>query len=297
MFSLIFLGYIFATLFVFLIARPFWGINIFENQDALNEIKDESILTLHRLIMIISIIFVFITPSTVFRKYIEYKGQDYLVIRKKPSLKLIGVITLLFLVCFPASNFLFYVNNLLDFTLISQESGEMIKAAEAENAKFTQAILFDDSFATYLVNLFAIALLTALGEEFVFRGIFQRLILKLVKNIHLAIFFGAILFSLMHFSYYGFLPRLFMGIILGYIYLSTANIWYCVLFHFLNNALAITLAYLMTKGYDLSFYDALGSGEIDKWFGFSILIILIVFGIMQIRKLINQEFVEEIREF
>ena len=296
-FSLIFLGYVFATFFVFLLARPFWGINIFENQDALNDITNESILTLHRLIMIISVIFVFITPATVFRKFIEFEGQDYLLVRKKPSLKLLGITLLLFLICFPVSNFLFYLNNLVDFSSIAKESGDAIRAAEEENATFTKAILYTDTFSTYLINVVAIALLTAIGEEFVFRGIFQRLLIKMTRNVHVAVFFGAVLFSIMHFSYYGFLPRLFMGLILGYIYLSTANIWYCILFHFLNNAFAITFAWLMSKGYDLSFFDVLGSGDVDRWFGLGILLVLLLFGITQLKRLIRKDLVEEMKEY
>lgn len=289
-FSLIFLGYILAWFFIFFIARSFWGLNIFENENALSNINNPSILALHRLMMIIITIFVFITPSTIFRRYMEFDGQDYLVVRKKPSIKIIGIIVLLFLFCFPASNFLFYINNLVDM-------GEAIINAEAQDAKFTQAILYTDSFSTYIINLFAIALLTAIGEELLFRGIFQRLFLKIVPNIHLAIFFGAILFSMMHFSYAGFLPRLFMGMVLGYIYLTTANIWYCILFHFLNNALAITFAWLITKGYDLSFYDLFGSMSFDRWIGLSLLLILITYGIFQLKKLVNNEFIDDIKEF
>lgn len=296
-FSLIFLGYILATFFIFFIAKPVWNINIFEDQGALNNIGDASILALHRLITIVSILFVFITPATVFRKYIEFEGQDYLMIRKKPTLKLIGIITMLLLLCFPVSNFLVYVNHLLDFSMISPESGAAINAAEAESIKFQSALLFDDGLSTFIINFFSIAVLTAMGEEFIFRGIFQRLLIKMVPNVHVAVLLGAILFSMMHFSYYGFLPIFFMGIVLGYIYLCTANIWYCILFHFLNNALGVTFAWLMSKGIDLEFYDTFGRGEIDKWIGFSILLILIVFGITQMKRLINKEFVEEMKEY
>jgi membrane protease YdiL (CAAX protease family) len=289
-FSLIFIGYAFSTFFIYLVTLFFFKINLAENETAFSDITNESTLMFFRFKMMVDIIFVFITSATIFRKLMEYKGQDYLVVRKKPSLKIIGIISLLFLICFPVSNFLMFANGLID-------TNDALLEAEAQNAVFTKALLFTDNFSTYLLNLVCIGLLTAIGEELLFRSVFQRLLIKLIPNLHVAVLLGAGLFSLMHFSFYGFIPRFFMGIILGYIYLSTANIWYCIVFHFLNNAIAITFAYLMHKGFDLSFYDMLGAGKIDRWFGLIILASIIVFGIFQLNRLIKQEFVDELREF
>jgi uncharacterized protein len=289
-FSLIFMGYAFSTFFIYLVTLFFFKINLAENQTAFTDMTNESTLMFFRFKMMVDIIFVFITSATIFRKFMEFEGQDYLVVRKKPNFKYIGIVLLLFLVCFPVSNFLLYVNNLID-------TSDAIREAENENALFTQALLYTGNFSNFMLNILCIGLLTAIGEELIFRSVFQRLFVKMIPNVHVAVFMGAALFSLMHFSFYGFIPRLFMGIVLGYIYLSTANVWYCVVFHFLNNGIAITFAYLMQKGYDLSFYDMLGAGEIDRWFGLVILAALVIFAVFQLQRLIKQEFVDELREF
>lgn len=289
-FSLIFMGYAFSTFFIYLVTLFFFKINLAEEQNAFSDMTNESTLMFFRFKFIVDVIFVFITTSTIFRKFMEYDGQDYLVVRKKPNLKQIGIIVLLFLICVPVSNFLLYTNDLI-------ESTDALREAQKQEALINQTLLFTDDFTTYLLNIFCIAILTAIGEELLFRSVFQRLFVKLIPNVHVAVFFGAALFSIMHFSFYGMLPRLFMGMVLGYIYLSTANIWYCIVFHFLNNAFTITFGYLIHKGYDLGFYDMLGSGKVDRWFGLAILGALIVFALFQLNKLIKPEFVDELREF
>ena len=127
LFSIVFMGYVFAAFFVFLVVKPLWGLNIFEYNEEFTDLQNQSVLNLNRFIIIVSTIFVFITPATIFRRFIEYQGQDYLVVRKKPKLKWLAVVAMLFFVCFPVSNFLLYINHFLDISAISKETGDVIK--------------------------------------------------------------------------------------------------------------------------------------------------------------------------
>lgn len=296
-FSMHFLGYIVATFIVFLIARPFWNINIFTHPEQFSNLTDPAILNLHRLTMIISVLFVFITPATIFRRYMELEGQDYLAVRTAPRLKSIGIVIILFLICFPVSNFLYYINVQIDLSFISDSTAQAINEAEISGSKYTQSILFTDSFTTYMINLVAIAVLTAIGEELIFRSILQRLFVKMFSNVHVAVFCCAALFSLMHFSYYGFLLRMFMGVMLGYIYLATANIWYCIIFHFLNNAMAITFAWLMSKGMVSDYADTFGAEGFARWIALALLVGITAWGLMRIKKYLNRSFIQEIKQY
>jgi len=101
-----------------------------------------------------------------------------------------------------------------------------------------------DSFGSFLLNMLMVAVIPAVGEELLFRGVIQKLLQKLVNNAHLAIIITAILFSAMHFQFYGFLPRWIMGIILGYLFYWSGNIWYPIIAHFLNNGFQVLMVYL-----------------------------------------------------
>jgi hypothetical protein len=96
------------------------------------------------------------------------------------------------------------------------------------------------------LNILVLAVLPALAEELFFRGIAQRLVTKLFRgNFHLAILFVAVVFSALHMQFAGFLPRAFMGVVLGYVYAFSHSLWPGIFIHFLNNAVAVVLASMM----------------------------------------------------
>ena len=61
---------------------------------------------------------------------------------------------------------------------------------------------------------------------------------------HLTVFLTAAIFSAIHMQFYGFLPRMFLGVLFGYMLVWTGNIWVPVLAHFINNGAAVFFAWL-----------------------------------------------------
>ena len=86
-----------------------------------------------------------------------------------------------------------------------------------------------------LINILLLCVLAAIGEELFFRGACQGILLKLFKQKHFAIIITALIFAFMHFQFYGFLPRLLMGLVLGYLMFWTSNIVLVIVIHFLFN--------------------------------------------------------------
>lgn len=129
-------------------------------------------------------------------------------------------------------------------------SGLEAKMREMEDAAkvATEALIQADSVSQFMANLVVMAVLPALGEEFLFRGFLMRYFSLFIKNIHINILIVGILFSAMHLQFYGFLPRLFLGIILGYFYYWTKSIWVPVLVHFVNNGAMVLIYYLAEIG-------------------------------------------------
>lgn len=103
------------------------------------------------------------------------------------------------------------------------------------------------SFSDYVLSLLVIALAPAIFEEVLFRGSMQTILTGWTKNAWAGILITAVIFSAIHGSYFGFLPRLALGIILGMIFLQSGNLWLSITMHFLNNAIVVTQMYFLTS--------------------------------------------------
>ena len=72
---------------------------------------------------------------------------------------------------------------------------------------------------------------------------------------------AAFLFSAMHMQFYGFVPRLLLGAMLGYLFVWSGSLWLSVLAHFVNNASAIIFTYLYQQQMSTIDVDAVGTRE------------------------------------
>lgn len=121
---------------------------------------------------------------------------------------------------------------------------EALRQAEEQANEMLKALLHMDDGWELLANLGLIALLPAVGEELVFRGVVQQQIERLVRSPWLAIVLAGTVFSVAHFQFEGFLPRLLLGILLGWLYWRFQNFWVPVAAHFANNAVQVVAQYL-----------------------------------------------------
>lgn len=147
-----------------------------------------------------------------------------------------------------------------------------LKFFEDTAADLTQRMLEVDSIWGLLFNLLVIALIPAIGEELTFRGVLQQALTKGCKNVHVAVFITAFVFSFIHFQFYGFLPRMFLGLLLGYLYYYSGSIWTSILMHFINNGTAVVLGYLEYKNLTSIDWEHFGStSSLPLWASIAIL--------------------------
>lgn len=118
------------------------------------------------------------------------------------------------------------------------------KQEEERLAKLTAAITDFKSTGELMLGILVVALLPAIGEELVFRGMIQRELWRGTGNIHVAIWVSATIFSAIHMQFYGFIPRLFLGALFGYLYYWSDNLLLPMFSHFFNNAFAVVMVYL-----------------------------------------------------
>ena len=105
--------------------------------------------------------------------------------------------------------------------------------------ELTTLLTFKHSYGTLLANILVLALIPALSEEFMFQGTIQAFLTKWTCKPHLAIWITAVIFSLIHFQFSGFVPRLLLGAYLGYLFYWSRSLWLPILAHFLHNALSL----------------------------------------------------------
>ncbi len=114
---------------------------------------------------------------------------------------------------------------------------------EEQLAEITKYLTSFTNFGQYLFGVLVIGILAGIGEEIVFRGLIQPQLYKATGNIHFAIWASAIFFSALHLQFYGFVPRVFLGALFGYLYFWSGNLWVPIFAHFTNNFLAVSSIY------------------------------------------------------
>ena len=135
----------------------------------------------------------------------------------------------------------------------------------------TDRLLNATTVGALLANVGLIGFLAAMSEELTFRGVLLRFFTRQYtdksRTPHAAIWAVAVVFSLIHFQFYGFIPRLLMGALLGYALWWSGSLWVPVLMHFVNNATAVVVTFIFQKtGTDTSWLEAFGTGN-TMWVG------------------------------
>ena len=189
----------------------------------------------------------FIVPPIIAAYLFNNSENNYLKIKlNNPFLIVISVAMMV--VAFPLINLLAEINQSMSLPESMSGLSDWMKASETANNEITKYFLQADSFGIFLFNLILIALIPAIGEELLFRGIVQRLFSEMSKNIHIGIWISAFLFSAVHMQFFTFLPRFLMGAMFGYFLIWSNSLSLTIAAHFVNNGLAVLINYLIQKG-------------------------------------------------
>ncbi len=197
-----------------------------------------------RWVQMIAAFFMFFMPAIIFAKIVNRQPAAYLGFNNKLNVQ---QITIVFFLAFAALGLSGALGTLNELIPISASLTAKFKKAEEVYNQQVMILAKMNSWKEYIFALFVIALAPAIFEEVLFRGALQKLFQNWLKNYWVAILITAIIFSLVHLSYYGFLARVGLGVVLGLLYYYGKNIWLCIFAHFLNNAVAVTALYLYTR--------------------------------------------------
>jgi uncharacterized protein len=240
-------------------------------KDAGDSMSDPANSNVLKLIQTITAVVGFLIPAIITASLINRKPMQLLGFSKKINgRQVLLVISIMFMALF-VSSFLSYINDRIP---ISTEWKLYFDKLEEEYNRQVEAILALNSITDLLLSLVVMAFIPALCEEALFRGGLQNFLSRGTRLPWLAIIVVSLIFSLAHFSFYGFLSRFFLGVVLGLLYHYSGRLWLCVVAHFANNAFAVTaLYYYKQQGKSL---DQAMAETNSSWVGIFALPVLIV---------------------
>jgi membrane protease YdiL (CAAX protease family) len=144
---------------------------------------------------------------------------------------------------------LMYWNSLLVLPDFLSGVEQWMRDMETQLMELTQYLTDFQSIPELLAGILVIGVFAGVGEEMFFRGLIQPKMQEYLRSPHWGIWVTAIIFSAIHAQFFGFLPRMFLGALFGYLYHYTGSLFYPILGHILNNALTLLLVYGANQGF------------------------------------------------
>lgn len=163
-----------------------------------------------------------------------------------PDLQDLAYVTILAFCLIPVTGITGELNSGMELPEWLSGVENWMRGKETMAGKLFDILLTPDNIGSLIINLFMIALLPAIGEELIFRGVFQRILTKIFSSGYVAVMISAFIFSALHLQFYGFVPRFILGLVYGYLFLWSGTLWLPVIAHFINNALSVIITWIHT---------------------------------------------------
>ncbi len=208
------------------------GITLIQNQDLSNQVSVDQL----KFIQLFIGLGMFVTPTLLY-SYLTNFHLKFTIITRQSIILVIAIMLLIT----PFIGMLLEWNMTIPFP-------EWILRFDLNSESFVDAFLQMTSISDLFYTLLVIAVVPAIGEELLFRGFLQQKFTSRLSNYHAAILITAFLFSAIHFDLQAIVPRFVLGVLLGYLYFWSKNLWLPILAHFVNNAQAVILSFPIFKG-------------------------------------------------
>ena len=265
--QLLFSGFVILAIFFafmllsMLLAMPFFGTDSLLQLTGIADLSDPQSIRILKYFQVTQSFGLFIVPSLVLAWLFHGRVAEYLLLNKKSaSPSLMMVIALVFF-SLPLVNFIAEWNSRMEFPAFLEGVELWMKNAEERATVLLEAFLKVESVGGLLFNLFMVAVLAGVGEELLFRGVIQRIFTGWTRNHHWGIWISAILFSALHMQFYGFVPRMLLGVMFGYLLVWSGSMWLPVIAHIFFNAISVVGIYLIDKGILTPEFEEIGASS------------------------------------
>lgn len=195
-----------------------------------------------KMIQIASQFGLFILPAIALAYLTSNNLKKGLSISTPINIKVAVLAVISTLLAIPFINLLAQWNTSWHLPSFLENTENWMRSKQAASDQLMELILVMDSPFEISINILMMAILPAIGEELLFRGAIQKILIGWLKNPHIAILVTAIFFSAFHMQFLGFFSRMLLGMLFGYLFYYSKNIWTAIFAHFTNNMLALVLA-------------------------------------------------------
>lgn len=231
-----------ATLFSIvagLLVVLFFGFDL----QSFNDYNNPEVIAGLKFFQLISAVGVFIVPPFVYGIIVTKKPFSGLALNQFSTPKNWLLVAIMMVVATPFMSWLVEFNNNVILPDFLAPLEHWMKQSEQSAEQLTKAFLSFNGLGSFLYVMLIVAIIPALGEELLFRGVLQKIMVDWIKNYHVAIWVTAILFSALHMQFYGFLPRMLLGALFGYVFYWSGSLWLPILGHFINNGSVVALSF------------------------------------------------------
>ncbi|NQU55543.1 MAG: CPBP family intramembrane metalloprotease [Bacteroidetes bacterium] len=259
---------------------PFLGFDALMNLSSINELTDPGTIKVLKYFQVVQAVGLFIVPPIILGRLFYGNISEYLFLNKSFTSASVLLVVVLVFVTAPFVNFVGEINSNMVFPEWLSGVEQWMKSSEEKAEEITRVFLKVDTYGGLFFNLFMIAFLPAIGEELLFRGVIQRIFTKMTYNHHWGIWITAILFSALHMQFYGFVPRMFLGVLFGYLLVWSGSIWLPIFAHFLNNGFAVITMFMIDKNMLSPGIDEVGTSSGSYYMAAISLGLIVVFMLM-----------------
>ena len=190
--------------------------------------------------------------------FLSKRPLEMLGVNRAGTWLALGGILLIYALGQPFLNQVIWWNSQLHLPDTLQTVEQTMRQWEEQAMTQTDTLISGKSVTTLLLNVLVIGIITGTCEELVFRGTLQRILASGPIGSHAAIWITAIIFSIMHFQFFGFLPRVLLGAFFGYLFYRTGSIWMSAAAHAINNSMYVIVAWLINNGVHVGSIDTFG---------------------------------------
>ena len=274
------LGFVVGGGLSLLIWKMMTGQPITQMQESMS---DPAFVNEVRVMQTVIAMFMFFIPGILAAFIINRKPFQFLGCNETLSWRIAGLGMVIMAVTIFMAGSLATLNEMLP---VSAELTAYFKGLEESYMKQVEVMSQMKGIPDLLITLVVMAAVPAFFEEVFFRGGFQNMMHRSTGNLWVSVIITSILFSAIHFSFYGFFARTALGIVLGLLYAYSKNLWMPVIAHFLNNSIAVVQVYILRlEGKSVA---AAMDDKYPVWWGV-LAVIVVAFLFKQYKKQLLQE--------
>lgn len=193
-------------------------------------------------------VLVFIAPAIATMAICFHQPLRVMGLDRAPRWSALLVALLVCVVSLPMMNWVVEWNKSIHLPDSLRTIEDLMRLAEDAAEAATMQLLSGTGVGKLLANVLVVCVLAGVSEEIFFRGGLQRLLTAGRWNVHAAVWVVAVVFSAVHFQFFGFVPRMLLGAWMGYLLMRTGSLWVPIFAHALNNSLLVVATWLGNTG-------------------------------------------------